>query len=226
MGRSLAVAVLGAMVLLLAGCGHKHPPAPSSPTARRLALEGEDLTAVAAALAHAAPSTLREVEAAKAVWPLISAGLPPRPGPALQAKVEEALRRTQQIKFPPLFQEGKADILTGPGSSLAGLFRGFVTLSEKSWNLILAAIRQDEYGPSPARKFTRENVNLYIESIYDAHFELAQIGKGLEDGYMKLGGPNEFHGGALTQSQVQALAQVYSEPNMRLYPHVTATLGS
>jgi len=213
-------------VLLLSGCGHKHPPAPSSPTARRLALEGEDLTAVAAALAHAAPSTLREVEAAKDVWPQIYAGLPPRPGPVLQGKVEEALRRTQQIDVPPLFAEGKADILTGPGSNLAALFRGYTILAEKGWNLILAAIRQDEYGPSPARKFTRENVNLYIESIYDAHFELAQIGKDLEDGYTKLGGPSEFHGGALTQSQVQALAQVYSEPNMRLYPHVKASLGS
>ncbi len=226
MGRSLAVAVLGAAVLVLAGCGHRHPPAPSSPTARRLALEGEDLTAVATALRHAAPSTLREVEAAKAVWPLIYAGLPPRPGPLLQAKVEDALRRTQQIDIPPLFEEGKVDILTGPGSNLAGLFRGYTVLAEKGWNLILAAIRQDEYGPSPARKFTRENVNLYIESIYDAHFQLAQIGKDLENGYMKLGGPNEFHGGSLTQAQVQALAQVYSEPNMRLYPHVTALLGS
>lgn len=218
--------MLGAAVLVLAGCGHKHPPAPSSPTARRLALEGEDLTAVATALRHAAPSTIREVEAAKAVWPQIYAGLPPRPGPGIQAKVEEALRRTQQIEFPPLFKEGKADILTGPGSSLAGLFRGYTILTERGWSLILAAIRQDEYGPSPARKFTRENVNLYIESIYDAHFELAQIGKGLEDGYKKLGGPDEFHGGSLTQLQVQALAQVYSEPNMRLYPHVTAVLGS
>lgn len=226
MGRSLAVAVLGVLVLFLAGCGHKHRPAPSSPTARRLALEGEDLAAVATALGHAAPSTQREVQAAKAVWPLIYAGLPPRPGANLRALVEEALRRTQQIDTPPLLQEKKVAILTGPGSSIASLFRGFTILAERGWTLILAAIRQDEYGPSPARKFTRENVNLYIEAVYDAHFELAQIGKDLEDGYKKLGGPEEFHGGSLTQAQVQALAKIYSEPNMRLYPHVKASLGS
>ena len=109
--------------------------------------------------------------------------------------MEEALRRAQQIDIPPLLQEEKAAILTGPGSKLAGLFRGFTILAERGWTLILAAIRQDEHGPSPARKFARENVDLYIESIYDAHFELAQIGKDLENGYMKLGGPDEFHGG-------------------------------
>ena len=79
------------------------------------------------------------------------------------------------------------------------------------------------YGP--AARFARENAALYIESVYDGHFSLAQIGKKLLDGYRKLGGPAAF-GTALTQQEVDALAHAYSEDADRLHPHVTARLGS
>ena len=47
---------------------------------------------------------------------------------------------------------------------------------------------------------------LYIESIYDGHFSLAQIGKKLLAGYDKLGGAADF-GASLTQAEVDALAR-------------------
>lgn len=223
--RILTVAVLGAAVLGTLGCGHRHPPAPSSPTARALKVESEDLLAVYRALGRAAPSTQREIQAAKAAWPLIYAGLPKHPGTNVRAAVEHALTLTAQIYRPPLFEEQKAQILTGPASELAGLFWGFTVLAERSWTQILASIRQQEGGPSQARAFARANVNLYIEGVYDAHFQLAQIGKKLEDAYKKLGGPSEFEG-PLTEADVQRIAKIYSEPNARLYPHVQAVLGS
>ena len=66
---------------------------------------------------------------------------------------------------------------------------------------------------------------LYIESVYDAHFGLAQIGKKLLAGYRKLGGQAAF-GAALTQGEVDALADAYSEATDRLHPHVGVRLGS
>ncbi|HYM45952.1 MAG TPA: hypothetical protein VES65_07305 [Solirubrobacteraceae bacterium] len=76
-----------------------------------------------------------------------------------------------------------------------------------------------------AARFARENVGLYIESVYDGHFDLAQIGKKLHDGYRKLGGPAAF-GGSLTPGEVADLADAYSEATARLHPHVGVRLGS
>jgi hypothetical protein len=66
--------------------------------------------------------------------------------------------------------------------------------------------------------FDRENSPLYIDAIYDGHFNLSLLGKSLTSGYEKLGGASAF-GAALTQSQVDALAGAYSIAAMRLVPH-------
>jgi hypothetical protein len=68
-------------------------------------------------------------------------------------------------------------------------------------------------------------VALYIESVYDAHFTLAQVGRKLLDGYRKLGGARTF-GARLAQRRVDALARAYSEASDRLHPHVRVRLGS
>ena len=84
---------------------------------------------------------------------------------------------------------------------------------------------QIESGTPASARFARENAPLYIESIYDAHFTLAQIGKKLLAAYDKLGGAEAF-GAALTQAEVDALARTYSEANDRLHPHVAVRIGS
>jgi hypothetical protein len=66
--------------------------------------------------------------------------------------------------------------------------------------------------------FERMNSPLYIDAIYDAHFDLSLLGKSLVSGYEKLGGRAAF-GAALTQGQVEALARAYSIPAVRLEPH-------
>ena len=77
--------------------------------------------------------------------------------------------------------------------------------------------------PAGAR-FARENVALYIESVYDGHFDLAQIDKHLTDGYRQLGGAGGVRE-ALTQAEVDALGDAYSEASVRLHPHVGVRLG-
>jgi hypothetical protein len=122
-------------------------------------------------------------------------------------------------------EEDQAASLTGPGSQLAGLLWTFDRLATRGWTLIGAALQQLELGSPAGARFARENVALYIESVYDGHFVLAQIGKQLRDGYRSLGGPTAF-GDTFTQSEVDALAGTYSEHTDRLYPHVGARLGS
>ncbi len=126
------------------------------------------------------PSVGSEVAATKAAWPLVVNGLPAdtardlarrHPGRGANAPPRSAL--------PALFEERQAASLTGPASGLAGLFRSYSGLATRGWQLIGAAIEQIEHGSPAAARFARANVALYIESVYDAHFNLAQIGKQL-----------------------------------------------
>ena len=98
-------------------------------------------------------------------------------------------------------------------------------LAALGWRMTGAAINQIQRGSPTEARFARKNVALYIESVYDAHFELAQLGKQLLDGYRALGGPKAFKG-SLSQEEVDALARAYSEAADRLHPHVGVRLGS
>jgi hypothetical protein len=91
---------------------------------------------------------------------------------------------------------------------------------------MIAAAAADAGVASPAAaRFARENAPLYIESVYDAQFTVAQIGKKLEPGYRELGGTDAL-GAALSATQVKALERTYSEASDRLHPHVSVRLGS
>ena len=129
------------------------------------------------------------------------------------------------LPIPKLLSEANARSLTGPAAQLAGLYRSYALLSARGWKLLFASLREIESGTPAAARFARANAALYIESIYDAHFTLAQVGKKLSAGYEKLGGSAAF-GAALTQAQVDALARTYSEASDRLHPHVAARLGA
>ena len=201
-----------------AGCGG------SSRTPAATHLEREDLAAVARALAEARPAAGREAAASKRAWPLIANGLRSPTG-ALTAPVEAARQAAAEVKLPTLFGETTAAAITGPGSPLAGLFRTYVILSQRGWQLIAGDIGEAAHGSPAGAAFARANVGLYIESVYDAQFSLAQVGKQLQAAYTRLGGPAAF-GSSLTQAQVDAIAASYSEAADRLYPHVGVRLGS
>jgi hypothetical protein len=206
---------------VLSGCGG------ASSTPAELRLQREDLVVVSRALASVRRPVATEVAAAKRAWPLIADGLPTRAGAlaSTRAPVAAATTNAARVPTPPALGEAQADSLTGPGAGLAGLYRNYIGLSTRGWTLTGAAIDQIEHRSPPVARFARENVGLYLESVYDGHFDLAQIGKHLTDGYRKLGGPAAF-GRTLTQAEVQALADVYSEARVRLHPHAGVRLGS
>jgi hypothetical protein len=205
---------------VVSGCGAGRPSTPAE-----LKLQREDLIAAAHALRSSEAQVGREVADAKATWPLVANGLPASISPSVRSPIAAAGESAAKIELPVLLQEAPAAALTGPASQLAGMFRTFTRLATRGWALIAAAVAQIEHGSATSARFARANVALYIESVYDSHFNLAQIGKRLHAGYRKLGGPAAF-GGALTKSELDGVADFYSEATSRLHPHVGVRLGS
>ena len=152
-------------------------------------------------------------------------GLPAHVAPVTLARVAEAGARARQVTMPALFTEARTRELTGPGAGIAGQFHFFAELAVRGWTMTQAAIEVTEHGPPASARFARANVALYIESLYDAHFGLGQIGKQLLRAYAKLGGEAVF-GAALTQVEVDGLVATYSEARDRLDPHVGVKFGS
>jgi hypothetical protein len=216
----VALPLLGGFAATLAGCGGAHV----ATTPLALTLQRQDLATVSRALRDSQGPAAREVAATRTAWPLVANGLPADTR-ALVRPVAAAAASAASVKLPPPFEEAPAASLTGPASGLAGLFRTYAGLTTRSWRQIGAAIAEIEHGPPAAARFARENSPLYIESVYDAHFALAQIGKQLTRAYAMLGGPTAF-GKALTQAEVNALAASYSEGADRLHPHSGVRLGS
>jgi hypothetical protein len=216
--------VLAGAALAASGCGAGRRAAPAEQR-----LERADLIDVARALASQERSVRSEVSAAKTAWPLVAGGLPAdtstSSAPAIRAAIRAATQRAGALTLPGLLAEREAKSLTGPASSLAGTYRGFVMLAARGWQLIGGSIEEIQHGSTATARFARANVALYIESVYDAHFDLAQVGKKLPADYETLGGASAF-GAALTPAEVGALAHTYSETDVRLYPHVRVRLGS
>lgn len=221
--RAIAAAALACVLACtVVACAGKSKS--SSPAA--LKLQREDLVAVSHALRDTQAPIAREAAATKAAWPLIANGLPADIATVSRsAQARAAAASAAGLQLPDLFSEAQARTLTGPASQIAGLIRSYALLGERGWKLLDAAFTQIESAPPANARFARKNAPLYIESIYDAHFTLAQIGKKLLAGYEKLGGAAGF-GTALTQAEVNSLATAYSEASDRLHPHVGVRLGS
>jgi hypothetical protein len=215
------VLILSGALITVTGCGGTG----GASSAAELRLQREDLVAVSRALQAVERPVAREVAAAKVAWPLIANGVPTARASIARPSIAAAGENAAKVKLPGLMEEAQAASLTGPASQLAGLFRTFDGLVSRGWRLIGAESQEIQHGSPAGARFARENIALYIESVYDGHFAVAQIGKKLSDGYHTLGGPTAF-GRALPQGEVDALARAYSEPTDRLHPHVGVRLGS
>ncbi|HET7297064.1 MAG TPA: hypothetical protein VFI66_07960 [Gemmatimonadales bacterium] len=215
----VVVAALGGP-LVLSGCG-KHKVA----TPAEAQLENEDFLAVVAALSQARAQVQAEVAATRAAWPKILAGLPARPGAGARAKIHLAARKASEVRLAPLLDERGAASLTGPASPLAGRFRSYQRLGARSWQLIESSLEEIEHGSPAAARFARENLPLYVEGVYDAHYTLAQTGKQLLAAYNTLGASKTF-GSSLTEAELNGLASSYSEERNRLSPKERVKLGS
>jgi hypothetical protein len=207
---------------VLAGCGSTSRVAANPATEK---LQREDLVAVSHSLRQAEESAKREMATARIAWPLVANGLPASIPPATRRALSAASGAARAIVVPSLMSQEQARSLTGPAADIAGLFRPFTTLTERGWTLTAAAADEITGGSPTAARFARENVPLYIDSVYDGHFDGAQIGKSLLKGYAKLGGQPAF-GSALSQAQVQALASFYSPAAEQLHPHPSVQLGA
>ncbi|HEY3827952.1 MAG TPA: hypothetical protein VGL57_02025 [Solirubrobacteraceae bacterium] len=208
----MAPALLATLALLaLAGCSSHHQP-----PAAALRLERSDFVLLANTLQRLRGPIRGEVTAARAVWPTLAHGLPTDQviAPATRRARARAGARARSLTLPAtLTTEGA---LTGPAAGIAGLLKGYTTLTQRGWPIITAASART--GTGTGTTFLRANSGLYIYCIYDGHFDLSLIGKKLQSAYLKLGGAAAF-GATLTTTQVQALASAYSTPAVRLEPH-------
>jgi hypothetical protein len=220
--RFAALLAAGCVLAGTAGCGGSSSGA-SSPAAERL--QREDLVAAVHGLRQAEASSAREMAAARIAWPLVANGLPATIPPTTQTVLSAAGAAARAIVLPSLMSRERARSLTGPAAGIAGLFRTFDGLTERGWTLTAAASKEIDSGPAAAARFARENVPLYIDSVYDGHYDAAFIGKSLLAGYKKLGDARAF-GATLTQAEVDALAGAYSPASERLHPHPGVKLGS
>jgi hypothetical protein len=213
------LAFLGGLALIAGGCSSGTTATPAATH-----LEREDFASVSRALTGMASSIGVEVRATKAAWPTIANGLPSPLGARSRGAIQAAQASARSVRLPALFDEVRSASLTRPAAHIAGLARSYQGLAARGWQMIVAAIAARERGSAAAR-FAHANVALYIESVYDAHFTLAQIGKQLRATYSELGGPAAF-GPLLSAAEVDSLARTYSEANDRLHPHVGVRLGS
>ncbi len=209
----------------LSGCGGA--PSAIAPTAERL--QREDLVAVAHGLRQAEASAAREMAAARIAWPPVANGLPATATatlpPATRTSLSAANRAARALLLPGLMGEAQARSLTGPAAGITGLYRTFHGLTQRGWALTAAAGEEIDGPSAAASRFARANAALYLDSVYDGHFDAALLGKSLLAGYQKLGGPAAF-GATLTEAEVDALAAAYSPASERLHPHPGVKLGS
>ncbi len=199
---------------LLGGCGSSS--ASHGPSNRELALERAQLVQVSAGLRASEPAVRAEVSASRVVWPSIASGLPRVLSPTLRASVAQANAKAAALPVPSFLSEPRQ--LTGPAAGVAGLYRSYERLASRAWRLTGAGVEAIAGGTPTAASFARQNSSLYIDAIYDAHYDLSLAGKSLLSAYEKLGGSGAF-GASLPSSQLGALAAAYSIPAVRLEPH-------
>jgi hypothetical protein len=224
---AFGTAMLLGAAMLLAGCGSSSFSHAQS--SRELALERTQFEQVSSQLSGLQAAVKREVAASRVAWPSISGGLPQALGAGLRTAVSAANAHAKALPEPSFL--ANASKLTGPASGIAGIYENYEQLAQRGWNLTEAAVKTiaavnptatdaTAASTSAARQasFERANSPLYIDAIYDAHFDLSVLGKSLMGGYEKLGGAQAF-GAALTQAEVNALAGAYSIPAVRLEPH-------
>jgi hypothetical protein len=222
-GVVLALIALVALVALvaLAGCGSGD----SSVSRREYALERAQFEQVADELHEVQGAVHREVATSRAAWPLIYNGLPERMSARLQSNVKAASDVAGALPAPRFMAQQAT--LTGPASGIAGLYEDYDRLAERGWRLTETGVSGIVSGPVSVQRYVRANSPLYIDAIYDGHFDLSLIGKKLLDGYEKLeklstkskfAGIGGF-GAVLTQREIEALAAAYSIPAGRLEPH-------
>lgn len=211
--RRVAAPAALAVLTLITGCGSA---ASHSASSRELALQRAQFAQLSGGLRSAEGEVRREVSAARGAWPLIADGLP-RVLPAPLRRAVHAASVAAKALREPTFTKNAAQ-LTGPAAGIVGIYESYERLAERGWPLIAASIDAILGGAPAVASFERQNSSLYIDTVYDAHFDLSLLGKSLTSAYERLGGQVAF-GATLTQGELNTLAAAYSIPAVRLEPH-------
>jgi hypothetical protein len=181
-----------------------------------VALQRAQLVKISDGLRSSEKAVQGEVAASRNVWPLVAGGLPQTLSPTLQKAVGTASAGAQALPEPAFLTNARQ--LTGPAAGIAGLYESYEQLASRGWRLTEATIGAILNGTPTVASFERENSSLYIDAIYDGHFNLSLVGKDLTSAYEHLGGSQGF-GASLTQNEINALASAYSIAAVRLEPH-------
>jgi hypothetical protein len=179
-------------------------------------LQRAQFVQVSAALRLAEGPVQREVSATRGAWPSIVSGLPQAFSPALRASIGKASASAKRLPEAPFTTDTAR--LTGPAAGIVGIYESYVRLAERGWRLTEGSIDAISSGTPAVASFARENSPLYIDAIYDGHYDLSLLGKSLLSAYERLGGAGAF-GPHLTQGEIKALAAAYSIAAVRIEPH-------
>lgn len=212
---SIAAALLAAAAIIAAIVVWQSLP--ESHTSTELALQRSQLALVSHQLLPLERAVGSEVLGARAAWPSIARGLPAHPGSRLAAQVASANAAAHALQA-PAFVEIRHELI-GPAERIALLFGNFELLTQRGWAHVDQAVTVLQHGPAAIASFERSNAGLYINGIYDAHFEASLIGEHILSSYERLGGPQAF-GSSLTPAQVHSLLTAFSPQTVRLTPHL------
>ena len=116
------------------------------------------------------------------------------------------------------FRKDSRRMLTGPGAQLAGLLPELRAPDGPRLADDRLGDRSDRTRLAAAARFARANVALYIESVYDAHFTLAQIGKRLLGRLQQARRRHRRSGRRSRRRKSDALAAGYSEADRPAAP--------
>jgi hypothetical protein len=200
---------------LYAGCGSTASHTASGP---ELALQRAQFVQVSNALRSAEGAVAREVSASRGAWPSIAGGLPQAFSPSMRASVGSASASARALPEAPFATDTARS--TGPAAGILALYESYVRLAQRGWHLTEASIAAASSTTPTVASFARENSQLYVDAVYDSHYNLSLLGKSLLKGYERLGGSEAF-GARLTPGAISVLAGAYSIPAVRLSPHPT-----
>jgi hypothetical protein len=209
----VAIAAIGALALLLALLLSE----PESHTPLELRLQRSQLTLVSTQLAALEQPVQREVIATRAVWHSIAKGLPAHPGARVAAQISVARAAAEALPA-PAFLEYRHKLL-GPAWRISTLFAEFELLAKHGWAHVDQAVGTLRHGPAAVARFERTNAGLYIDSIYDGHFDASLIGERVLNSYKRLGEQHAF-GASLSPATVKSISLAYSPKTVRLTPHL------
>ncbi len=206
----VTTAVLAAAITFTITRGESH-------TAAELSLQRSQLALVGRQISQLERPFQREAAAAQAVWPSLARGLPAHLNRRFEAQVSAADAAAQALPAPE-FLEVRHELI-GPAERIATLLHSFELLVQHGFAHLDQAVGAIRHGRAALARFERASSGLYIDSVYDGHFDASLIGEHLMHSYERLG-EERFFGSSLPPAEVKSILAAFSPQAARLTPHI------